>query len=111
MGIHVMDWSAAVIVAVVTLIFNVALNLFGGGWKLSSRLSSLESGIHAMQDEIRKLSDVLIRMADMRGELKVLDTRLTSTDVRVTAVEKDVRELRHGDGFVRGTRGIDREYP
>lgn len=91
------------IVAGVTLAFNVFLHSFGGGWKLSKRLASLESGIQATQAEIRKLSDVLVRMADLRGDIKVIDTRLT-------AAEQDIRELRHGEGFVRGTRGIDREY-
>lgn len=77
----------ALIVAGVTLAFNVFLNLFGGGWKLSQRLSSLETNIAAIQDELKKLGEVLIKMADIRGELKVLDTR-------VNAVEQDVRDLR-----------------
>ena len=94
---------AALTVAGVTLLFNVSLHLFGGGWKLSRRLSSFESSISGMQDEIKKLSNVLINMSDMRGDLKVLYTR-------VTAVEQDIREIRHGDGFIRGPHGIDREY-
>ena len=101
---------AAVIVAGVTLGFNIVLQMFGGGWKLSQRLVSLEAGISAMQMEIKKLSDVLINMADMRGELKVLDTRVTSQGTRITTIEKDIRELRHGDGFIRGARGLDKEY-
>lgn len=95
---------AAVIVAGVTLLFNVGLHIFGGGWRLSNRLSSMEVTLTAVQEDIRKLSDVLIKMADLRGELRVLDTR-------VIAAEQDIRELRHGDGFVRGLRGIDKEYP
>jgi hypothetical protein len=95
---------AAIIVAGVTLAFNLSIHMFGGGWRLSSRLTSLENSIEAIQTEIKKLSDVLIKMADIRGELKVIDTRLTSC-------EQDVRELRHGDGFIRGARGIDREFP
>lgn len=96
---------AAAIIGGVTLLFNIGLHLFGGGWKLSTRLSSMEVTLVAVQEDIRKLSDVLIKMADMRGELRVLDTRLT-------AAEQDIRELRHGDGFVvRGARGIDKEYP
>jgi hypothetical protein len=94
---------AAVVVAVVTLVFNVGLHIFGGGWRLSNRLSSMEVTLIAVQEDIRKLSDVLIKMADMRGELRVLDTRLS-------AAEQDIRELRHGDGFVRGSHGIDKEY-
>lgn len=95
---------AATIVAGVTLLFNVGLHIFGGGWKLSNRLSSMETTLGAMQEDIRKLSDVLIKMADMRGEIRVLDTRMT-------AAEQDIREMRHGEGFVRGPRGLDREYP
>lgn len=94
---------AACIVAAVTLGFNIFLHLFGGGWKLSTKLASIEAGMNAMQDEIKKLGDVLIKMADMRGEIRVIDTRLTSA-------EQDIRELRHGQGFVRGPGGIDREY-
>ena len=93
------------VIAGVTLAFNVALHLFGGGWKLSNRLSSMETTLNSVQMELKKLSDVLIRMADMRGEMRVLDTR-------VTAAEQDIRELRHGQGFVRGARiGVEGEYP
>jgi len=94
---------AAVIVAGVTLAFNVSLHFFGGGWKLSGRLTSIESSMDAVKAEIKKLGDVLVRIADMRGELRVLDTR-------ITAAEQDIREIRHGDGFIKGPRGIDREY-
>lgn len=94
---------AAFVVAGVTLAFNVSLHLFGGGWRLSRRLASFETSITSMQEELRKLSQVLINMADMRGELKVVQTR-------VTACEQDIREIRHGDGFIRGPHGIDREY-
>jgi len=93
------------VIAGVTLAFNVALHIFGGGWKLSNRLSSMETTLNSVQTELKKLSDVLIRMADMRGEMRVLDTR-------VTAAEQDIRELRHGQGFVRGARiGVEGEYP
>jgi hypothetical protein len=95
---------AMLIVAGTTLAFNICLHLFGGGWKLSSRISSIEVNVAAVQAEIKKLSDVLIKLADMRGEVRVLDTR-------VTAAEQDIRELRHGQGFVQGRRGIDGEYP
>jgi hypothetical protein len=95
---------AAVTVAGVTLLFNIGLHLFGGGWRLSNRLSSIEGMLSTMRAELQKLSDVLIKMADLRGELRVLDSRLTAS-------EQDIREMRHGEGFVRGARGIDKEYP
>ncbi len=96
--------TVAIIIAGLGFAFNVIMHLFGGGWSLSKRLASLETTLESVQTEIKKLGDVLVRMADMRGELRVLDTRLTSA-------EQDIRELRHGDGFVRGSRGIDREFP
>jgi hypothetical protein len=50
-----------------------------------------------MQVEIKKISDVLINQADQNR--------------RIIHLEEDVRDLRHGRGFVQGDRGIDREYP
>lgn len=49
-----------------------------------------------MQVEIKKISDVLINQADQNR--------------RIIHLEEDVRDLRHGRGFVQGDRGIDREY-
>lgn len=49
-----------------------------------------------MQIEIKKISDVLINQADQNR--------------RIIHLEEDLRELRHGRGWVQGERGIDREY-
>jgi tRNA G37 N-methylase TrmD len=46
--------------------------------------------------EIKKIGEVLINQADQNR--------------RIIHLEEDVRELRHGRGFVRGPDGIDREY-
>jgi archaellum component FlaC len=70
---------------------------------LKEGASNLKTDLKGMQNEIKKLGDILVNLADIRGEIRVLDTRLTSA-------EQDVRELRHGQGFVQGPRGIDREY-
>jgi hypothetical protein len=93
---------AAVIIAGSTLGYHMAVHIFGGGWKLTNRLTKIESSVDDLKTELKKLSDVLIKMADMRGELRVIDTRVTS-------VEQDIRELRHGRGFIQDSlRG---EYP
>ncbi len=55
---------------------------------------SLRAQLAAMQIEITALKDVLVDLAEVRGEIKALD-------VRVTGAEQDIRELRHGDGFIR----------
>lgn len=64
---------------------------------LKNRISEITTDLVDMKQEIKKVGEVLIQMA--------------VTDQRVTNLEKDVRELRHGDGFIRGIRGLDKEYP
>ena len=84
----------ALVVAAVTLAFNISMHVFGGGWKLSQKLASLETSVLTIQADLKELAQVLINMADIRGEIKVMDTR-------VSAIEQDIRELRHGEGFVK----------
>lgn len=59
-------------------------------------LQQLATEFANMQIEIKKISDVLINQADQNR--------------RIIHLEEDVRDLRHGKGFVQGPRGIDREY-
>lgn len=73
-----------------------------GGEETTLRLTlkDLSLQFSGMQLEIKKLADVITRMA--------------VTDVRLTNLEQDMRELRHGRGFIQGARkvgGIDGEYP
>jgi hypothetical protein len=70
---------------------------------LRNTVANIKTEVTGMQIEIKKLGDILIAQADMRGDMRVLENR-------VTATEQDIRELRHGKGFVQGSRGIDREY-
>jgi hypothetical protein len=84
------------------------ISIIGGGLTvfatLKNTVANIKVEVSGMQAEIKKLGDILIAQADMRGEMKVLETRLFSA-------EQDIRELRHGEGFVKGSRGIEREYP
>jgi hypothetical protein len=70
---------------------------------LHSDFSEVKSDVTEMKSEIKKVNEVLIHLADIRGEIRVLSTR-------ITANETDIRELRHGHGWVTGTVGIDHEY-
>jgi len=63
---------------------------------IKSNVGLLKTEVGEMQIEIKKISDVLINQADQNR--------------RIIHLEEDVRELRHGRGFVQGPRGIDREY-
>jgi len=57
-----------------------------------------------VQVELRKMNDILIGMARF-------DERITNLDKRVTSQGRQIDELRHGEGFVRGHRAsIDGEY-
>lgn len=64
---------------------------------LRNTVANMKDDVAAMQTEIKKLAEVITRMA--------------VTDVRLTNVEQDVRELRHGRGFVQGQGGVDGEWP
>ncbi|WP_035675141.1 hypothetical protein [Bradyrhizobium liaoningense] len=57
-----------------------------------------------IQSELKKMGDILVGMARF-------DERLANLDKRVTAHGRQIDELRHGVGFVRGQRSsIDGEY-
>ena len=64
--------------------------IIGGGGAamitLRGTVMNLKNDMTDMKTEIKKVGDVLIKMA-------VTDTRLTN-------IEQDVRELKHGEGFV-----------
>jgi prefoldin subunit 5 len=78
------------------------ISIVGGGIgvfaTLRATVRNLGKQVEAMQTELKQLSVVITAMA--------------VTDNRLTNVEQDIRELRHGRGFVQGERhGINGEYP
>jgi hypothetical protein len=66
--------------------------------------TTVKDDMSAVKAKIEKVNDVLVSLADIRGELNVLRARMT-------ALDQGLNELRHGDGWVQGRRGIDHEYP
>jgi hypothetical protein len=78
-------------------------SIIGGGLMvlitLRGDVANMKSEVGGIQLEIKKISDILIAQADQNR--------------RILHLEEDVRELRHGHGFIqtRGVAGIDREYP
>lgn len=71
---------------------------------MRNTVKNINEKVDDIQIEIKKLADVLIAQARF-------DEKLTSIEKRITAHDKRIDEFAHGDGFVRGKRGIDREYP
>ena len=87
---------AAIIIGAATLLFHVVVRVFGGGWgagNVSSRLEAIETTLTALQVDFRKLSEVLVIMANLKGDIDGLG-------IRITRAEHDIREIRHGEGFV-----------
>ena len=70
---------------------------------LRNTVTNIKDDVAEIQTEIKKLGDVLIEQADIQAQLRGLDRR-------VSASEQDIREMRHGRGFIQGDRGVDREY-
>src|SRR5882757_2210168 len=79
-------------------------SIIGGGFAvfitLKNNVATLKDDVTAMQAEIKKLGEVLIGMARF-------DEKLSNLDKRVTVHDNKIDELQHGEGFVRGTRGVD----
>jgi hypothetical protein len=82
-------------------------SIIGGGFAvfftLKNNVATLKEDVEAMQKEIKKLGEVLIDLARF-------DEKLSNLDRRVTVHDKKIDEIQHGDGFIRGPRGVDREY-
>jgi archaellum component FlaC len=80
-------------------IIEIGSIVIGGLYALATiknNVGLLKTEVGKMQSEIEKISEVLINQADQNR--------------RIIHLEEDVRELRHGRGFVQGPRGVDHEY-
>lgn len=90
------------------------VSILGGGGLVLIRLGKTTGRVEAAM----KLQAEEI--ADLKGEVKVVNKlltdvavqkqRLDTMDMRIDTLDRRYDELRHGDGFVRGGRGVDREY-
>lgn len=96
-----MDWSFNVSSALQLLV--IIVTCAGAFVSIRSTVENLGRTVGGLERKVDGLNDVMVKIADMRGDLNVLSTR-------VTGVETDIRDLRHGRGFIRGGTGIDREY-
>ncbi|KQZ00918.1 hypothetical protein ASD45_08630 [Pseudolabrys sp. Root1462] len=79
-------------------IIEISVIVVGGVTVLASlknTVFNMKTDITDMKIEIRKVGEVLVKMA--------------VTEQRISNVEQDVRDLRHGHGFVQ--RDINGEYP
>lgn len=71
---------------------------------MRTTVRNISNKVDGMQDEIKKLGDILVNQARF-------DEKFANLERRVTVHDRRIDELAHGEGFVRGRQGVDREYP
>lgn len=93
-------------VAAVVAGFNFALTLVGGGiayGRVTTRLDAHDADTKRIEADVHEMKKLLISSA-------VEADRLRRAEADIQNLETDVRNLRRGVGFIRGEKGIDREY-
>lgn len=81
----------------------VVASLAGTGIVYAFKSGRFAESIENMQKEIAGLKKVT-------EAITALLTTVAVQKIEIENIREDVRELKHGDGFVRGPKGIDREY-
>jgi hypothetical protein len=64
----------------------------------------------ALKDQLLGMEEELKQLAKVITEKAVQSTRIDNLVSQVTMLQRNVEDLRRGNGFVRGQRGIDHEY-
>lgn len=94
------DWNFRVgdLAVILSLAGTCILYAFKSG-KFAESIENMQEEIRAMKEVAKSISAVLTTVATQKVEIEHL--------------RDDVREMKHGDGFVQGRRfgSIDREYP
>lgn len=67
--------------------------------------------IDLLAQRIKAMEETLMDQRDLSARVAVVETTQAAQARTIASTLDDIRELRHGEGFVRGARGIDREYP
>lgn len=80
----------------------VLAGFLGGSLALVFRGGKLYAAIEVMQNEIRSLKDVA-------AQIGAVLTTVAVQKVEIERIREDVREIKHGRGFVQHT--ADGEYP
>ena|SRR5579863_10009069 len=83
------------------------LVISGGGLLALSKFSTKFALFHV------DLTGVKTDVGDLKTDIKKVNELLANakeTDRRIGRIEDDISDLRRGDGFIQGGRGVDREY-
>jgi hypothetical protein len=90
------------------IVFQTVVFLLGGYamvLRTNSATITLKEEIHEMNTELAELKKVVVVQA-------VQTTRIDNIRDQLTMLQRNVEDLRRGDGFVQSRRsGVDGEYP
>lgn len=67
--------------------------------------------LKSLTDEVKDMKDKLELLAKVITQLAVQDTKITNLAQQFTMLQRNVEDLRRGNGFVHGRTGVDGEYP
>ncbi len=81
----------------------VVVSLVSTGLIFAYKIGSFTESVKAMHRELEALKDIAKAIS---GVL----TTVATQKVEIENIKEDIRELKHGEGFVRGVKGIDREF-
>lgn len=92
------DWNVRFgdLLVVASLIGTCIVYAFKSG-RFTESIRYMQKEIIALKDALKIVGDVLTMVAVQKTEIK--------------NIQDDIRELKHGKGFIQGPNGIDREFP
>ena len=70
---------------------------------LDAKIENVATTMEVLKDDIKVLNKLV-------SEVAVTTSRLDTLGRQIERLERRQDELRHGDGFVRGPSGVDKEY-
>jgi hypothetical protein len=94
-------WEFYVGLAVQTVLF------LGGGYGMVLRN---DWSTQNMKEQLARMGDELEKLAEVITEQAVQASRIDNLYGQITTIQKELFDLRRGEGFIRGRQGVDREY-
>lgn len=93
------DVYVALAVQTVSLLGGAAIMVLRNSWNTQD----MKEDMKGMAEDLKKLTEVIVTQA-------VQTTRLDNQGTQIATLQKEVSDLRRGDGFIRRHKGVDGEY-
>jgi len=98
--VNVMDLSALLQIA------QIVAYLLGAAFFVMM----LRADIRVLRHDMASLTFRQDALSEAFSQLTNILTKVAVQDTRIASIEEDIRELRHGRGFIKGDHGVDGEY-